>query len=116
MLHGEDFRGRHQRHLPAVFDHDRRRFQRHDGLPAADVTLQQPVHRPGPLEIAGDFREHALLRRGGLKGKNALERFSYARLAHTKGDAGLLLGLLPPQRQAQLVKEELLENESLVRR
>ncbi len=93
MLHGENFRRRHQRHLLTVFDHDGGRLERHDGFPAADVALQQAVHRLGAFEIGGDFRQHSLLRRGGLEGKNALERFSYARLAHAKSDAGLLLGL-----------------------
>ena len=56
MLHGENFRRRHQRGLVAVFDHDRRRFQRHDRLAAANVALQQAVHRHGAFQVRGDFR------------------------------------------------------------
>ena len=39
VLRSQNFRGRHQRHLVAVFDHDRRRFERHNRFPAADVAF-----------------------------------------------------------------------------
>ena len=72
MLHGQNFGRRHQRDLVAVFDDDRRGFERHDRFAAADVALQQAVHRERPLEIAGNFREHALLRRRRLERQDAL--------------------------------------------
>src|SRR5207245_3592040 len=42
-------------------------------------------------------------------------RFTDARLAHGERDAGLLPPLLAAQRQAELVEEELLEDQPLVR-
>ena len=116
MLHGENFRGRHQRGLVAVFDDDGRGFERHDGLAAADVALQQAVHRHAALQVRRDFRERALLRVGGLEGQHALDRFANGRLAHAKRDPRLLLRRLLPHRDAQLVKEKLLENQPQVRR
>ncbi len=47
MLLGQDFCGRHERYLPAVLDDYQRRQQRHDGLAATHVTLQQTVHGMG---------------------------------------------------------------------
>ncbi len=76
MLHGENFRWRHQRGLAAVFDGDDRGLQSDDGLSAPHVALQQPVHRRRLFEIGGDFRQHPLLRRGGLERQNAFQRFA----------------------------------------
>ena len=115
MLHGKDFRGRHQRHLAAVFHHDHRGLERHQRFPAAHVAHQQAVHGHGAFEVPGDFREHALLRRGGLEGQNFLYRFADARLAHGKGMAALLLRFAPAHGQAKLVVEQLLENQPALR-
>ncbi len=56
MLHGQDFRRRHEGGLIAVLDDDGRRFKRHDGLAASDVALQQAVHRHRTLEVGRRFR------------------------------------------------------------
>src|ERR1700758_1571922 len=116
MLLSQNFRRRHERDLVAVLDHDRRSLQSHDRLSAADIPLQQPVHRLAALEVARDFRQHALLRTRGLEGKNPFERLSNSGLPDTERDAGLFLRLLPAQRQTQLVEKKLLENESLMGR
>ena len=46
MLPGEDLRRRHQHRLVPVGHCQEHRVDRHDRLAAADVALQQPVHRP----------------------------------------------------------------------
>jgi len=43
------------------------RIHRHRGFPAADITLQQPIHRPATLQIAHDFPDGVLLRFGKRK-------------------------------------------------
>ncbi len=58
MLHGENFGWRHQRGLAAVGDGDDRRLQRHNRLAAADVALQQAIHR------SAIFRGRRRFRRG----------------------------------------------------
>ena len=53
MLLGENFGGRHERRLVAVFDRLQRRQRRDHGLAAADVALQQALHRVGLGQVAG---------------------------------------------------------------
>ena len=56
MLFGERLGGRHQRGLSAMLDGAQHRLQRDDGLAAADLAHQQPLHRrsclPDPRAIA----------------------------------------------------------------
>src|SRR5207245_8220738 len=65
--------------------------------------------------VRADLGQDALLRRGGFERQDALERFTDARLAHGERDASLLPRLLAAQRQAELVEEEFLEDQPLVR-
>ncbi len=62
MLLGEDFGRRHERHLIARLDRLQRGQRGDDRLAAADVALQQPLHRLGAREIAADLGDDALLR------------------------------------------------------
>lgn len=55
MLHGENFRGRHERGLAAVFDGDDSGLESDDGFAAADVALEEAVHGAGLFEVGGDF-------------------------------------------------------------
>ncbi len=116
MLRSENFSRRHQRHLVAIFDHDRGGLERHDRFPAADVALEQPVHRKRLFEVACDFRQHALLRRRRLERQNPLQRFADFFFAHAHRDPALPVILRAAQRQRDLVVEELLENQPQVRR
>jgi hypothetical protein len=103
MLHGKNFRRRHQRGLRAVFDGNDRRLQRDDGLAAADVALQQPVHRRGLFQVRGDFGEYALLCRRRLERQDTLQRFTHRVFANAKRD-GIFLACRPPvQREAELI-------------
>ena len=62
MLFGEDFSGRHHRRLTAGVDRGEAADRSDDSLAAADVALQQPLHRMRLREIAQDFRHGASLR------------------------------------------------------
>src|ERR1700719_3050575 len=68
MLDGKNFSGRHESGLAVVFDGDDSGLKGDDGFSAADVTLQQAIHRHWLFEVGGDFREDPLLRGGGLEG------------------------------------------------
>ena len=114
MLHGQNFRRRHQRGLIAVFDDDGRRFKRDDRFAAAHVALQQAIHRHAAFQVRRDFPERPLLRVGGLERQHALDRFADGRLAHAKRDPRLLLRRFLPHGDAQLVKEKFLENQAQV--
>ena len=62
MLLRQDLRRRHQRSLVARADGLHRGKRRDDRLAAADVALQQPVHRLRAGEVGADLRPDALLR------------------------------------------------------
>ena len=64
VLCGKDFGRRHQACLEAVVDSHQCRHQRHDGLSAADVALQQSVHLTSAAHVGAYLFEHALLRPG----------------------------------------------------
>ena len=55
MLLDENFGGREERDLMTIANDDHRGDQSDDGLAAADIALQQPIHRPLRFQIAGDF-------------------------------------------------------------
>ena len=115
MLHGENFRGGHQSSLRAVFDGDDRGLQRDDGFAAAHVALQQAIHGERLFEVGGNFRERPLLRRGGFEGQNFFKRGAHAVFAHAKGNGVGAARGLPLERDAQLIAEEFVEDQALLR-
>ena len=116
MLHGENFRRRHERGLAAVFDSDNRGLQGDDGFAAADVALQEAVHGRGLFEIGGDFGQDAFLGGGGFEGKDSLEGFANIFLAEAEGDSVFLAGGAAIERETELIQEEFLEDEALLGR
>ncbi|CWT61261.1 hypothetical protein NM1476_2203 [Neisseria meningitidis NM1476] len=64
MLFGKDFSGRHYSHLRTGFDSRQSRQSSHNGFAAADIALQQAVHRVGLRHIAADFGNNFFLRIG----------------------------------------------------
>ena len=62
MLLGEDFGRRHERDLVARLDGLQRRQRGDDGLAAADIALQQALHRLAARQVAPDLGDDALLR------------------------------------------------------
>src|SRR6267143_473049 len=115
VLHGENFRWSHERGLRTVFDGDHRRLQRNDGLAAADVALEETIHRGGLFQVGGDFGENAFLRSRGLEGQDALQRFAHGVFPQAEGDGVFLAGSLAVQSEAELVQEKFLEDEPLLR-
>ena len=116
MLDGKDFGGRHEGGLRGVFDGDDGGLQRDDGFAAADITLKEAVHRRGFFEVGGDFREDAFLRGGRFEGQDALERFADFFFADAEGDGVFFARGFAVQREAELVKKKLFEDEALLRR
>src|SRR6267378_366468 len=116
VLHGENFRWSHERGLRTVFDGDHRRLQRNDGLAAADVALEETIHRGGFFQVRGDFGENALLRRRGLERQDALQRFAHSVFPQTERDGVFLASGLAVQSEAELIHEKFLEDEPLLRR
>ncbi len=55
MLLGENFRGRHQCNLAAIFNRDDRRLKADDGFAGTDISLQQTPHGIRLLHVAGDL-------------------------------------------------------------
>ena len=62
VLLGEDLGGRHHRRLAAGIDRGEAGDRGDDGFAAADVALQQPLHRMRLREVAQDLRHGAALR------------------------------------------------------
>ena len=62
VLAREKFGRRHQRRLPAGFDHGGGSKQRHHGLAGADVALQQPQHALRLAKVGGDVVDGLQLR------------------------------------------------------
>jgi len=114
MLHRENFGRRHEGGLRAVFDGDDGGLEGDDGFAAADVALEKTIHRGGLFEVSGDFGQDALLRGGGLEGEDALEGFADGVFAEAKGDGVFLAGCLAIKREAELVEEKFLEDETLL--
>ena len=116
VLLGEDFGGRHERDLLPVLHREHRREQSNDGLAGTDIALQQAVHRMGALHVVGNLlQRHALTRRqpkrqhGPERVANAIVHARHQRLA-------LRFRFALAQQQAHLEAEELLEDETALRR
>ena len=64
MLFGKYLGRRHQCRLIAVFHRGEHREKRDDRLAAADVALDQPVHRRVGLQVAEDLADDLFLGAG----------------------------------------------------
>jgi len=115
MLHGENFRGRHERGLRAVFDGDDGGLQRDDGFAAADIALEEAIHWHGLFEVGDDFLQDFVLSRGRFEGEDALDGFANFFFADAEGDGVFPARGLAIEREAELVEEEFLEDEALLR-
>ena len=61
VLLGERLGRRHERALAAQLDRAEQRMQRDDGLPRADLALEQTLHRERPVEVGVDLGHRAFL-------------------------------------------------------
>ena len=71
MLPRQDLRRHHERGLETVFRHLCNRQRRHRRLPAADVPLDEPLHRRKPLHIVLDIAKRPRLIRRQRERKRA---------------------------------------------
>src|SRR5579859_2877755 len=115
VLNRENFRRRHQRRLRAILDGNDRCLQRDDGFPAANISLQKPVHRRRLFEVRNDFRKYPFLCLCWLEWQNAFQRLADAVLAHAESDGIFLPRGTAIQAQAELVLKKLLKNQPLLR-
>ena len=63
MLPRQNFRRRHERRLPARFDHGRGGQERHQRLAGTDIAVQEPQHPVRLRQVRDDVAHRALLRR-----------------------------------------------------
>src|SRR6266704_7184887 len=99
------------------FFSSRRRHTRSKRDWSSDVCssdLQKPLHGCGFLQVCGNLRQNSFLCIGGFERQNAFQRFAHAWLANAKGNARMSLHFFPAQREAQLIKEKLVENQAAV--
>src|SRR4029077_13964174 len=115
MLHRENFRGRHERGLAAVFDGDDGGLERDDGLAAADVALEETIHGGGLFEVGNNFLQDIELGCGRFEGKNSFHGFADFIFADAEGDGVFLAGGLAVERQAELIEKKFFEYEALLR-
>ncbi len=115
MLLGQNFGRRHERNLPAALDRLQRGERGDDRLAAADVTLQQPLHRRRTLEIVTDFPPHALLRAREPE-RNSREQRSGERTRAREHRRALRRAGLAMRLERQLLRDELVEFETRPRR
>ena len=115
MLLRQNFGGRHEGDLASIFDGNDGGLETHDGLARPHITLQQTPHGIRLFHVGCNFLEHALLRGGGMKGQNLLDRRAN-RLVETKSNSGLCFLLAALQFQSQFDEEQFLEDHADVRR
>ena len=111
MLAGQKLGRRHEGGLRAGLDRDQHRQQRHQGLAAADIALQQPHHALGLGHVGGDLGH-----REDLAGRQ-LERQGGKHLVLQTpvsfgGAAAQDPLMVPHQRQRELARQQLVEGEA----
>src|SRR5439155_789537 len=111
---GRGLRRGHERGLIARLDHGEGGEERHQRLAAADVPLEEPPHRMGSREVLLDPGEGALLRAGRAEREPRAQRGDETG-RRRESRARLLPGGAPPEREAELEEEELVEDERAVR-
>lgn len=112
MLNGKNFGGSHKRDLATVFHGDDGGLEGNDGLTTADVALEEAIHGHGTLEISYDFGEDPFLGSGGLEGEDLFQGFPDLVFADTKRNGIFLPNSFTADRQAELVKKKLFEDET----
>ena len=114
MLHGEDFRGGHERHLAAALDRHDRRLDSDYGLSGPYVPLEKAVHGMGRAHVVHDFLQRSLLGCGRMKRQDFLNRLAdIFRNPELDPRHGLCFPALQGEAGANV--EKLLENQAYLR-
>ena len=108
MLLGEDLGGSHQGRLITRFDRMQHGQRGHHRLAAADVALQQALHRMRLIEVAGDFLPGTLLRPGQAKGQCGQQRRGQGRRRLQAWCAARTSGGISAA-QAELLRQQFVE-------
>ncbi len=112
----ENFGGRHQGDLVAVFDDDGGGFEGDDGFSRCRRRLRAGVCiGKRALEIAGDIGKDAFLRGGGFEGENAFQRVANFVGADLHGGAAEALVVEFLARDGELVVEKFFEDQADLR-
>ena len=115
VLFGERLGRRHQRGLASIADGLQHRVQRDDGLAAADLSHQQPLHRGGLAQVEGDRLDRRQLVAGRRERQRLAqpaprERVSVAVSEHVR--AGALAALGAAAQEHHLRQQQLLEGQA----
>ena len=112
MLFGKDFGRCHHSRLRAGFDGGQGGQGGNDGFAAADIALQQAVHRMGLRHVAADFGHDSFLSIGQGKRQSVAQGLGQhavaAQCCRRAADA-----LLPRQPHGQLLRQKFVEFEPL---
>ena len=115
VLLGQYLGRRHERDLLAALDRLQGGERRDDGLPRADVALQQALHRDPASQVVADLVPDTLLRAGECE-RNALEKRLRQRPGtgqYRRAPRGTRLAV---RLQRQLLREQLVELDARPRR
>ena len=115
MLLRKELRGGHEGALEAAAHGPEERQRRNHRLPRSYVSLEEPEHRLGSIQIGGELRTHPALRLRELKGQGAQEARLEGRIP---GKAGRGLGLEDGagRHHGQLMGEQFVKGQALLGR
>ena len=109
VLLGEDLGRRHERALEAGVERLHHRRDGDDGLAAADVALDEPVHLPPGHRVVRDVLDGAELRAGEREREHVVDEPPGVVAGRAERRAGHVLPLLVREREQELEEEQLLE-------
>ncbi len=112
VLLGEHLRGRQQDRLAAPVNHGEHGPQRHHGLARADLALEQPLHRPGAVQLGEDHLADGLLLLGEDEGQPGVERVEQTGGTARPGPGAMQPGIRAAVGHGHLRRERLVEDES----
>jgi hypothetical protein len=112
MLAGKNFRGCHQGRLVTAGHTSEHGVHGYYGLAAADVALQQPIHRRFAGHVAGHFTNRGPLTGGEFERKKSFDSRIDIRCGYKRGRAKSHLLLPAPCDHRQLQNEKFLKYKS----
>jgi hypothetical protein len=115
MLRCENFSGRHECGLVAIFDGDQHGLERHDGFAGADIALQEAAHGVRLAHVGNDFAEGAFLCGCGVERQHLADGLAHL-VGGGEGDAGALAHAAALEFETKLEEEQLLEDEAAMSR